>query len=129
MEEKGRECGLSCFLASHFGGSLICMFLKSSLHCEPGFVWSPESGERTSVNFFFQLMHLSFFEKPKYVCMWLKKLSCVEGLIINTYILFYSLIYLFWGQSLFYFGVLFSVFQYLVNFGYLSKFISEAIIN
>lgn len=44
MEEKGRECGLSCFLASHFGGSLICMFLKSSLHCEPGFVWSPESG-------------------------------------------------------------------------------------
>lgn len=85
--------------------------------------------ERTSVNFFFQLMHLSFFEKPKYVCVWLKKLSCVEGLIINTYILFYSLIYLFWGQFLFYFGFFFSVFQYLVNFGYLSKFISEAIIN
>ena len=69
-------------------------------------------------------MHLSFFEKPKYVCMWLKKLS-VEGLIIRTNIPFYSLIYLFWGQ--FSFWCLFSVFQYLVNFRYPSTFISKAI--
>ena len=44
MEEKGRDYGLSCFLVSHFGGSLICMFFKSSLSCEPGFVCSPKSG-------------------------------------------------------------------------------------
>lgn len=41
---KGKGMWFELFLGISLGGSLIYMFLKSSLHCEPGFVWSPESG-------------------------------------------------------------------------------------